>query len=187
MAQAQDRPLTAEEITNLNLPGDMPAEDRAAYIAAVTRARNFGERQANEPIPQNGIVVLYSDTCPHCQHSLANTHMATASSNGTPVRWVDVDLAKGGDTFRSLSGLQTVPNPDGKGAHYEIGGTTINGVPTTVWMENGVATKVLKVGVLAAGDLDMLVATQAARAPAQGTGTTIPNNRPVEPATAVQR
>mgnify|MGYP006117067877 CR=1 FL=1 len=131
----------------------------------------FGEKQLERitgqdgkiTLPQNGIVVIYQSTCPHCQRSLENTNMATQTSNGTPVTWIDVANPEGMKAFQNLSGVNTENG-------FSVGGTSITGVPTTLAMKNGVATEVLKTSVLERGDLDMMAAMQKGKDAAHSTG-----------------
>ena len=127
------------------------------------QAYAFGEQQLKTPTPENGIVVIYSSKCPHCQTSLDNTSMATQTSNGTPVKWIDIANPEGMAAFQTLSGVNTENG-------FSVGGTSITGVPTTLAMKNGVATEVLKTSVLERGDLDMMAAMQKGKDAAHSTG-----------------
>ena len=143
------------------------AEDARAF--GVEQLQRVTDPDGRVTLPQNGIVVVYMSTCPHCQHSLENTNMATRTSNGTPVTWIDLANPEGMAAFQTLSGVNTENG-------YSVGGTSITGVPTTLAMQNGAATAVLKSGVLHRGDLDMMAtAMQESRVPAKGTGANVPN------------
>lgn len=135
------------------------------------QAYAFGEQQLQTATPPNGIVVIYSSQCPHCHRSLENTNMATQTSNGTPVKWIDIANPQGRAAFETLNGV-TIEN----GA-FMINGKAVTAVPTTVGMHNGVATEVLKTGVLEAGDLNMLAAMLQSRMPAKS-GSSMPYNAP---------
>lgn len=134
------------------------------------QAYAFGEQQLQTPTPQNGIVIIYSSTCPHCQHSLENTNMATQTSNGTPVKWIDINNPDGMAAFQAMNGVTQ------ENGSFTINGRAVTSVPTTVGMQNGVAAEVLKTGVIEAGDLNMFAAMMQSRVPAQGTGASIPYN-----------
>ncbi|MFM9890081.1 MAG: hypothetical protein ACKVOE_05475 [Rickettsiales bacterium] len=176
MGQAQNELYTNSEkqaiATALALKKDLNPAD---FKTIRQKAADFGVRQLEDPVPQNGLVVLFSNACIHCQSSLAATDMATTTKNGTPVKWIDINTPEGQGLLGSLPGMEI------KNDAYTIGGKPLKGVPATVLMENGVATKILKEVALNPGDLDILVAAQAAKSPAQGTGNMVPRQKPPEP------
>lgn len=128
------------------------------------QAYAFGEQQLKTPTPENGIVVIYSSACPHCHRSLENTNMATQTSNGTPVKWIDINNPEGMAAFQALNGVKQ------ENGEFIINGRSITAVPTTVSMQNGVAAEVLKTGVLERSDLDMMAAMQKGKDAAHSTG-----------------
>jgi len=150
-------------------------------------AEQFGREHLSDPLPQNGIVILYDHNCPHCQHSLESTGMATQTRNGTPVKWIDVATEEGRAAFNAIEGITydreftfRVAGRERTGA-YAVGDKHITGVPATLWMKDGVASDLLKEGQLERGDLDMLVAMQQSKEPTRATGNTAPYNAPPQP------
>ena len=171
-------------------------------------ATKFGQDQAATPTPKDGIVILFSDACDHCQHSIQNTKLktmdddgtlrdtppgtfatqATYSSNGTPVKWIDLNAPTRDDQLASLNMDVMIDPKDGK-RHYAIDGKITMGLPVVISVQNGKAAHLIQSGVaLEAGDLDRIVAQQQANTelakPSVG-GSTVPNAIVQSPTNAV--